>query len=165
MSPIEHTSPPATPKVEPRKPRTCTLCCTNWDGEIADQFFPHNCHRCSSENASFCMDCLRDWFLDACKNESKMPPRCCTIIPLATVSHLLTEEQVSLSFHIVLVMLLILHRAICISSSLKNGVHPIGYTAQFPHARLSFRNDCTIYRLSYSFRFLSRLFQNHPFPK
>jgi hypothetical protein len=52
------------------------------------------CKRCAS--GDFCADCLKNWFLDACNNESKMPPKCCSIIPLSTVANLLDSSQVDL---------------------------------------------------------------------
>jgi hypothetical protein len=57
--------------------------------EISDQ-----CKRCAS--GDFCTSCLKDYFLDACKNESKMPPKCCSIIPLSAVAYLLNNAQIEL---------------------------------------------------------------------
>jgi hypothetical protein len=52
------------------------------------------CKRCAS--GDFCGECLKNWFLDACKNESKMPPKCCSIIPLSAVTKLLNSLQIEL---------------------------------------------------------------------
>ena len=74
----------------PNLQKTCTLCLENFD--TSD--FLHNCRRCSGGN--ICFQCLKDWFIDACRNESKMPPRCCSIIPLATISSHMTKDQAEL---------------------------------------------------------------------
>jgi len=51
------------------------------------------CKRCAS--GDFCAECLKDWFLDASKNESKMPPKCgCSAVPLSAVASLLTDAQI-----------------------------------------------------------------------
>ncbi|KAG9234394.1 hypothetical protein BJ875DRAFT_16154 [Amylocarpus encephaloides] len=53
--------------------------------------FPYRCDTCSQ--MIYCADCLKAWFLGACKNESKMPPKCCEIIPFETVSNLLKPTE------------------------------------------------------------------------
>ena len=55
---------------------------------------PDHCKRCAS--GDFCAGCLKEWFLDACKNESKMPPKCCSIVPLSAIANLLTSSQIEL---------------------------------------------------------------------
>ena len=52
------------------------------------------CIKCSG--GDFCAKCLKEWFIDACRNESKMPPKCCSVVPLATVHHLLDHSQMEL---------------------------------------------------------------------
>jgi hypothetical protein len=79
-----------TQPVIPHLQKACTLCLEKFD--ISD--FLHKCHRCSGGN--ICVQCLKDWFIDSCRNESKMPPKCCSIIPLATISSHLTKDQVEL---------------------------------------------------------------------
>jgi hypothetical protein len=40
---------------------------------------------------------LKDWFIEACKNESRMPPKCsCSAIPLSSVSNLLNNAEIEL---------------------------------------------------------------------
>ncbi|KUJ15631.1 uncharacterized protein LY89DRAFT_782914 [Mollisia scopiformis] len=73
--------PPPAPKVE----RTCTVCME----DFGEDMFPHKCTKCTS---IYCKNCLRSWFLDACRNESKMPPKCCTVIPLSAVNFLTPAE-------------------------------------------------------------------------
>lgn len=43
------------------------------------------------------MECLKEWFVDACKNESKMPPKCyCSAIPVSAVTKVLSSTQIKL---------------------------------------------------------------------
>lgn len=51
------------------------------------------CRKC---NAQCCGTCIRKMFLDACKNEANMPPRCCAPIPLAFGRKVLSAEEVTL---------------------------------------------------------------------
>lgn len=75
-----------------QRPKTCMVCL-----ETPSQF-AHFCTRCF--NGQVCSDCIKDWFMDACKNESKMPPKCCKEIPLASVSKYLGPAEVrNISFH------------------------------------------------------------------
>ena len=76
--------------------KNCGLCMEEYEGEevIATQF-PYTCGHCG--NNMYCLKCIKDWFLDACKNEAKMPPKCCLAIPLATISEHLSITEVRLS--------------------------------------------------------------------
>lgn len=78
-------------------PDCCIIC-----GEKVDQHDPanHKCILCTKRK--FCLDCLKNWFIAACKDETKMPPACCrTTIPVSIVSGLLTPAQVNtLDMHI-----------------------------------------------------------------
>jgi hypothetical protein len=71
--------------------KRCMICLEE-DNPGDEIDFPHSCSRCSFGNV--CAACLKNWFLDACKNESKMPPTCCSIIPLSSVSRYLTGNEV-----------------------------------------------------------------------
>lgn len=80
--------------VKPEPPTVqlaCILCCETFDEDL----IPHRCPRCPTY--IYCGGCLKDWFLDACRNESKMPPKCCYAIPISTIANLLTTEQVRLA--------------------------------------------------------------------
>jgi hypothetical protein len=73
--------------------KKCTVCLDEFVGaDTIAMNFPYKCDTCSAH--MICLPCLKDWFIDACKNEFKMPPRCCTVIPLSVVVHSLTQEQV-----------------------------------------------------------------------
>lgn len=117
--------------------KACNVCLNDFSGEdwIAKNF-PYKCDKCLSDMV--CLTCLKDWFIDACRNESKMPPRCCTVVPLSSVVGILTEEQER--HHILLVgsTSLTADRSSSIKQNSKNGEHQIDSIAQCQPARLSF---------------------------
>jgi hypothetical protein len=87
---------PHTPGNMPdsRAKKGCIICLELFFEDDDQNAFPWKCLRCSS--CQICAKCLKEWFLDACKNESKMPPKCCKIIPLSAMSGLLKVAEVSL---------------------------------------------------------------------
>lgn len=83
-----------TKEVDPAaEKKSCGLCMDEFEGAetIAAQF-PYQCNGCSQK--PFCLKCIKDWFLDACRNESKMPPKCCVAIPLAAIAEHLSAVEV-----------------------------------------------------------------------
>ncbi|KAH0544682.1 hypothetical protein FGG08_001187 [Glutinoglossum americanum] len=66
---------------------TCTACDVSLEPE--DTIKP----RCEH---SYCIFCVKSMFIAACKDESSMPPRCCTAIPLGIALPYLTKEQATL---------------------------------------------------------------------
>ncbi|OBT73702.1 hypothetical protein VF21_06181 [Pseudogymnoascus sp. 05NY08] len=75
--------------------KVCSICLDQFSGQDSvGTHFPYSCERFCGQ--VICIACLKDWFIDACKNESKMPPRCCCTVPLSAVSHLLSKDQVDL---------------------------------------------------------------------
>ncbi|KAF8864949.1 hypothetical protein BDZ45DRAFT_469346 [Acephala macrosclerotiorum] len=85
---IATPTPPQPPA--PKLELTCILCCEKSDEDL----IPHRCPKCPTH--IYCGGCLKDWFLDACRNESKMPPKCCHVIPISAAANLLTTEQIEL---------------------------------------------------------------------
>lgn len=86
----EMDKPKPTPHI---KSQSCCVCVETVTGEAnIKSRFPYTCHHC--HQANYCINCIKNWFLDACKNESKMPPKCCYAIPLGTVTNLLTPQEV-----------------------------------------------------------------------
>ncbi|KAK7185087.1 hypothetical protein DPSP01_002910 [Paraphaeosphaeria sporulosa] len=74
--------------------QNCLICCAPCDGpekEPAKELRP--CSRC---NRAFCVPCLKDMFVNACKDLSRMPPRCCNQIPLHHARPYLTAEEITL---------------------------------------------------------------------
>ncbi|PVH93208.1 hypothetical protein DM02DRAFT_733263 [Periconia macrospinosa] len=73
-------------EVEPLK--DCLICCEKIP---RDQVAIEPC-LCKNY---YCVSCLKNMFLDACKDISRMPPRCCGIIPIHYVRPYLSEEELS----------------------------------------------------------------------
>lgn len=73
--------------------RKCMICLDEFFGEDIKLNFLHSCGKCSA--ADYCTKCIKEWFIDACKNESKMPPKCCSVIPLSTIAIHLETAQAS----------------------------------------------------------------------
>ena len=87
----EQPPEPAPPTGPPTK--CCTLCLEDFeDDETTAARFPFTCEQCDSNG--YCIKCIKQWFLDACKNESKMPPRCCVALPLSVVAEHLSIAEV-----------------------------------------------------------------------
>ncbi|KAL2071594.1 hypothetical protein VTL71DRAFT_12829 [Oculimacula yallundae] len=76
----------------PPGPQYCSLCWESLENTAAN--FPYRCGICVGTH--YCVECLKDWFIDACKNESKMPPRCCSIIPLSALKDHLEVQETNL---------------------------------------------------------------------
>lgn len=84
----------SAPPLRYKRMKPCLICTESFCIDDEVDHFPHKCTNCSSSN--ICGSCLKDWFIDACRNESKMPPKCCQIIPFSTVSTLLSAAQIEL---------------------------------------------------------------------
>ncbi|KAL1999543.1 hypothetical protein VTN02DRAFT_4367 [Thermoascus thermophilus] len=87
-------SAPATPASQrpstPLPSLPCSFCLEDIrdNGDIILKL----CRKC---HVQCCGKCIRKLFLDACKNESDMPPRCCEPIPLALGRKVLSAEEVT----------------------------------------------------------------------
>jgi hypothetical protein len=82
------------PLSSPPSSQNCLICCTPCDGpgkDPAKEVYP-----CNSCTHAYCVPCLKDMFLAACRDLSRMPPRCCTQIPLHHVRPYLTTDEISL---------------------------------------------------------------------
>jgi hypothetical protein len=91
--PLLPPHPPLPPLPRPPQPALPppTVCIVCQEGGVE---LPYDCQSCEASN--ICMPCLKEWFLDACKNESKMPPKCaCSAIPLSAVINVLTVDEAS----------------------------------------------------------------------
>ncbi|KAH3932184.1 hypothetical protein HBI70_159430 [Parastagonospora nodorum] len=82
-------SGPAPPLADPVP--QCLICCTDIpkDGN-KDSLRP--CRSCSH---IYCADCVKNMFIDACKDSTRMPPRCCVPINLQYAKPYLTKEEVA----------------------------------------------------------------------
>lgn len=75
----------------PTPPTSCCFCIEDiFDSDVDPLLRP--CGRC---HRPCCKNCIRKLFMDACKDESDMPPNCCIPIPIAYASIVLSIEEVS----------------------------------------------------------------------
>ncbi|KAN0070186.1 RING finger protein [Elaphomyces granulatus] len=79
-------SPPAPPSPS----ISCFFCIEDISDSDVDPLL-RPCGRC---HRPCCKNCIRKLFMDACKNESDMPPNCCIPIPIAYASLVLSIEEV-----------------------------------------------------------------------
>ncbi|KAF1958247.1 hypothetical protein CC80DRAFT_442074 [Byssothecium circinans] len=73
-------------KPPPPPPKTCLICTTAFEKDEK----PIKPCRCEHD---YCVSCLRKMFLDACTDQTRMPPRCCIIIPIHHVRPHLSKEE------------------------------------------------------------------------
>ncbi|RDL37884.1 uncharacterized protein BP5553_05317 [Venustampulla echinocandica] len=92
VPPSTASSGPGTSMLTPdeRMVNTCTVCLES----VKPDDILYTCTKCTK--GEYCATCLKDWFLDACRNEAKMPPKCCKAIPLVSISNLLTIAEIDL---------------------------------------------------------------------
>lgn len=120
--------------------KVCSICLDQFLGQDSvGTNFPYSCERFCGQ--VICITCLKAWFLDACRNESKMPPRCCCTVPLSAISHLLTKDQVSCVGSFVWSSSLTDDRLISTKQSSRNGELQIVFIVPFQHAPRLFRPD------------------------
>jgi hypothetical protein len=86
----EHLQP--VPPEEPYSPIHCLTCGEAFaKGEEDTALYP--CSRCHN---SYCAECIKGMFVDACADMSRMPPKCCVQIPLHHARPHLTQEEAML---------------------------------------------------------------------
>jgi hypothetical protein len=92
--PVPHTEiwlppPLPTPSILAQPDITCTICCERFarDQEQTSIAYPCQCE------AAYCTSCLKNMFVKACKDVSRMPPRCCNQIQLHWARPYLTKQE------------------------------------------------------------------------
>ncbi|KAI9717791.1 MAG: hypothetical protein M1812_004520 [Candelaria pacifica] len=89
---IEPPPPQALPP-PPRAPKVCVTC-TKFLTPKDDT--PLDCYSCPGCSSPYCITCLKSMFLSACKDQSRMPPRCCRVIQLSVVLPHLSDQEIAL---------------------------------------------------------------------
>jgi len=82
--PLSHPDPPRPHTPSPQ----CLICCNEIDEKNKHQILTP----CKCGN-TYCPPCLKDMFVAACKDITRMPPRCCTQIPLYHARPYLSAEE------------------------------------------------------------------------
>ncbi|KAF1924519.1 uncharacterized protein M421DRAFT_424653 [Didymella exigua CBS 183.55] len=71
----------------------CIACCTQLPEENDSMYAQKVIKPCRACNSAYCISCVKNMFLDACKDSTRMPPRCCTQIHVHHMkSHLTAGE-------------------------------------------------------------------------
>ncbi|KAI9873453.1 MAG: hypothetical protein M1830_000397 [Pleopsidium flavum] len=85
------TQPQSNSDVSYQRPTKCKDCviCT----EAIEEGATYPCKGCKRP---YCVSCLKSMFLTACKDESRMPPRCCHMLQLSIVLPHLSQQEADL---------------------------------------------------------------------
>jgi hypothetical protein len=106
--------------------KICGICFEDSFEDDPENWFIYECSFC--QVGVFCAKCLKQWFLDACKNEYKMPPCCCRIVPISAVSYVLQPSEVSNSCRCTrLFQVLTSYRSSSTRPNSRNGILRIGF--------------------------------------
>ncbi|KAF2657045.1 hypothetical protein K491DRAFT_691415 [Lophiostoma macrostomum CBS 122681] len=80
--------PPRPPPVNPDV--SCVICTERFPKSQEHTSFVHPCKPCGG---AFCTSCVKDMFVKACKDKSRMPPRCCNQFQLHVARPFLTDVE------------------------------------------------------------------------
>jgi hypothetical protein len=95
--PVPSLSSLPPPVVEPvHQVLTCLICCKDLPEEKDSKYVGEAMRPCRSCDSVYCVSCVKNMFIDACKDISRMPPRCCIPINLHQAKALLTAEEMLL---------------------------------------------------------------------
>lgn len=97
IDPGDDTPAPApAPAPEPEPPkeyRACLICDTTCNETEPNRIATYPCSRCDNP---YCPPCLKNMFVEACRDLSRMPPRCCNQIQLHHVRPFLSQEELDI---------------------------------------------------------------------
>ena len=85
---------PVTPPSPPEPELQCLICCQNLPKEKDARHSKEVVKPCRCDNA-YCKSCIKNMFIQACKDSTRMPPRCCTQIHLHHARPYLAEEEIA----------------------------------------------------------------------
>ena len=73
----------------------CLVCCSPLPNEKDRRHVHEAIKPCRSCSSTYCIPCVRNMFLAACKDSTRMPPRCCTQFHLHHIKAYLTAEEIA----------------------------------------------------------------------
>lgn len=85
----KHEAEPEGPEIQ------CIACCTQLPKEREPLYAREVIKPCRSCNSAYCVSCVKGMFLSACKDSTRMPPRCCMQIHLHHIKPHLSHEEIS----------------------------------------------------------------------
>ncbi|KAF2030596.1 hypothetical protein EK21DRAFT_65123 [Setomelanomma holmii] len=94
--PIARPPPVKTLTPRPIPDPQCLICCKTLPKKEDPLYSKEAVKPCRSCNNDYCVDCVKRAFIDACKDSTRMPPRCCRPFNLHIARPFLTEEEVDL---------------------------------------------------------------------
>lgn len=83
----EESKGPEEPEVQ------CIACCTQLLNEKGPMYAQEVIKPCRSCNSAYCISCVKGMFLNACRDSTRMPPRCCMQIHLHHIKPHLTADE------------------------------------------------------------------------
>jgi hypothetical protein len=96
QSPIPPLPVPKEVETQLEEPEVqCIACCTQLPKEKDPVYVREVIKPCRSCNSAYCVSCVKGMFLNACKDSTRMPPRCCMQIHLHHIKPYLNGEEVS----------------------------------------------------------------------
>jgi hypothetical protein len=88
--PSDRAPPPLPPPVDPTP--QCLICCIDLPKDGSTESLKP-CRGCSN---SYCTSCVKNMFTEACKDSTRMPPRCCYPLNIHLAKPYLTEDETAL---------------------------------------------------------------------
>ena len=100
--PVEHDPTSANPShtieesKEPKEPQeVCVGCCTQLPKKTDLMYAQEVIRPCRSCDSTYCALCVKNMFIDACRDSTRMPPRCCVQIHLHHIKSHLTIYEIT----------------------------------------------------------------------
>lgn len=90
-TPRPHLLPPPSEPVP-----QCLICCKDLPVKENATHAKEAIKPCRSCDSLYCTACIKNMFIDACKDTSRMPPRCCVPLNLHQAKPYLNAEEISL---------------------------------------------------------------------
>lgn len=99
VDPVSHEQRPSATDTDEEEVKPdysevqCVACCSPLPSKKDPTHVREAIKPCRSCTSAYCIPCVKNMFLAACKDSSRMPPRCCIQIHLHHIkAHLTTEE-------------------------------------------------------------------------
>lgn len=73
----------------------CIACCTQLPKKKDSLYAREVIRPCRACKGAYCISCVKSMFLSACRDSTRMPPRCCTQIHLHHIKRHMTAEELS----------------------------------------------------------------------
>lgn len=94
--PLPPPPPPSHQQVPIDDHPQCLVCCTQLPKEKDLEYSSKVVKPCRECDNEYCGDCVKKLFIDACKDMSRMPPRCCVRINLHHARPFLSDDEAAL---------------------------------------------------------------------